>query len=78
MINYVSKENSYTALSTDDLTELEANLNSGISHGIKLYLTDTYDTKMYDRSVKKFIDYFGGGSSGSSSGSSIYFGNMQW
>ena len=77
MVQYISKDNSYTALSTDTLTELLNSLSSSISHGIKLYMTDTYETKMYDQGAKKFIDYYGSGS-GSSSGTSVNWGSTQW
>ena len=58
-LNYVVKDNSYTALSTDTdaIAELSAQLTNSISHGIKLFLTDTGEHKIYDftAGVKTFI-----------------------
>jgi len=58
-LNYIAKDNSYTALSTDTdaIAALVAQFTSGDSHGIKLFLTDTGEHKIFDFStgVKTFI-----------------------
>jgi len=53
-IGYVTNKNSYTALSTDDLSTITSTFSS-LSHGIKLYITNTGEHLIYDNSVKSFI-----------------------
>ena len=62
MIRYSELTGSYTALSTDDLTSLEATLTVA-SHEVELYITDTGEHLIFDSTIDSFVPISGYGTS---------------